>query len=52
VIPADFDPVAGLLYAQPARSAQTPAEADHAVTFTACTDHQTPFIGGFFVLRR
>jgi hypothetical protein len=38
------------MYAQQARSAQTPAEADHAVTFTACTDHHTPFVGGFFVL--
>jgi hypothetical protein len=50
VIPAAFQRVAGLQYAQQARSAQTPAEADHAVTFTACTDHHTPFIGGFFVL--
>jgi hypothetical protein len=50
VVPAAYQRVAGLLYAQQARSAQTPAEADHAVTFTACTDHHTPFIGGFFVL--
>jgi hypothetical protein len=50
VIPAAFHRVAGLLYAQPARSAQTPAEADHAVTFTACAEHHTPFVGGFFVL--
>ena len=50
VIPAAFHRVAGLMYAQQARSAQTPAEADHAVTFTACADHHTPFIGGFFVL--
>ena len=50
VIPAAFHRVAGLLYAQQARLAQTPAEADHAVTFTACADHHTPFIGGFFVL--
>ena len=42
--------VAGLLYAEPARLAETPAQADHAVTFTACADHHTPFIGGFFVL--
>ena len=39
-----------LLYAEQARSDQTPAEADHAVTFTACADHHTPFVGGFFVL--
>jgi hypothetical protein len=50
VIPAAFQRVAGLQYAQQARSAQTPAEADHAVTFTARTDRHTPFIGGFFVL--
>jgi hypothetical protein len=50
VIPAAFQRVAGLQYAEQAHSAQTPAEADHAVTFTACADHQTPFIGGFFVL--
>jgi hypothetical protein len=50
VVPAAFHRVAGLQYAQQARSAQTPAEADHAVTFPACTDHHTPFIGGFFVL--
>jgi hypothetical protein len=50
VIPAAFHRVAGLLYAQQARLAQTPAEADHAVTFTACADHHTPFVGGFFVL--
>jgi hypothetical protein len=50
VIPAAFHRVAGLLYAEQARSAQTPAEADHAVTFTACADHHTPFVGGFFVL--
>jgi hypothetical protein len=50
VIPAAFHQVAGLLYAQQARSAQTPAQADQAVTFTACADHHTPFVGGFFVL--
>jgi hypothetical protein len=50
VIPAAFHRVAGLLYAEQARLDQTPAEADHAVTFTACADHHTPFIGGFFVL--
>jgi hypothetical protein len=50
VIAAAFQPVAGLLYAEPARLAQTPAQADHAVTFTACADHHTPFVGGFFVL--
>ena len=50
VVPAAYHRVAGLQYAQPAFSAQTPAEADHAVTFTACADHHTPFIGGFFVL--
>jgi hypothetical protein len=50
VVPAAFQRVAGLLYAEQARSAQTPAEADHAVTFTACADHHTPFVGGFFVL--
>jgi hypothetical protein len=49
-VPAAFHRVAGLLYAEQARSAQTPAEADHAVTFTACADHHTPFVGGFFVL--
>lgn len=49
-IPAAFHQVAGLLYAEPSRSAPTPAEADHAVTFTACGDHHTPFVGGFFVL--
>jgi hypothetical protein len=52
-IPAAFHQVAqvaGLLYAEPSRSAPTPAEADHAVTFTACADHHTPFVGGFFVL--
>jgi hypothetical protein len=50
VVPAAFHRVAGLLYAEPARLAATPAEADHAVTFTACADHHTPFVGGFFVL--
>jgi hypothetical protein len=50
VVPAAFHRVAGLLYAEPARLAETPAEADHAVVFTACADHHTPFIGGFFVL--
>ena len=50
VIPAAFQRVAGLLYAQQARLAPTPAQADHAVTFTACADHHTPFVGGFFVL--
>jgi hypothetical protein len=49
-IPAPFHQVAGLLYTEPSRRAQTPAEADHAVTFTACADHHTPFVGGFFVL--
>ena len=49
-IPAAFHRVAGLLYAEQARLAQRPAEADHAVTFTACADHHTPFVGGFFVL--
>jgi hypothetical protein len=49
-IPAAFHQVAGLLYAEQSRSAQTPAEADHAVAFTACADHHTPFVGGFFVL--
>jgi hypothetical protein len=49
-IPAAFHQVAGLLYAEPSRSALTPAEADHAVTFTACADHHTPFVGGVFVL--
>jgi hypothetical protein len=49
-IPARFHRVAGLLYAERSRSASTPAEADHAVTFTSCGDHHTPFIGGFFVL--
>jgi hypothetical protein len=50
VVPAAFHRVAGLQYDQRAFSAQTPAEADHAVTFSACADHHTPFIGGFFVL--
>lgn len=49
-IPAAFHQIAGLLYAEPSRLARTPAEADHAVTFTACADHHTPFVGGFFVL--
>jgi hypothetical protein len=49
-IPAAFHRVAGLLYAEQSRSAQTPAQVDHAVTFTACADHHTPFVGGFFVL--
>ncbi|MGI5286149.1 hypothetical protein ACQEVF_22815 [Nonomuraea polychroma] len=48
-IPAKFHGSAGLLYAEPARNARTPAEADHAVTFTACADHDTVFVGGFFV---
>jgi hypothetical protein len=43
VIPAAFKRVAGLLYAEQARLAQTPAEADHAVTFSACADHHTPW---------
>jgi hypothetical protein len=42
VIPAAFQRVAGLLCAEQARLAQTPAEADHAVTFTACADHTPP----------
>jgi hypothetical protein len=50
VIPAAFHRVAGLQYAEQVYPVQTPAEADHAVTFTACADHHTPFIGGFFVL--
>ena len=50
VVPAAFHRVAGLQYAQQARSARTPAEADHAVSFSACPDHHTPFVGGFFVL--
>jgi hypothetical protein len=50
VVPAAYHRVAGLLYAEPARLAETPAQADHAVTFTACADHHTPFVGGFFVL--
>ena len=50
VVPAPFQRVAGLLYAEPSRLAETPAQADHAVTFTACADHHTPVIGGFFVL--
>jgi hypothetical protein len=49
-IPAAFHQFAGVLYGEPSRLAQTPAQADHAVTFTACADHHTPFIGGFFVL--
>jgi hypothetical protein len=50
VVPAAYHRVAGLLYGEPARLAETPAQADHAVTFIACPDHHTPFIGGFFVL--
>jgi hypothetical protein len=50
VIAAAFHRVAGLQYAEQVYPVQTPAEADHAVTFTACADHHTPFIGGFFVL--
>jgi hypothetical protein len=50
VIPAAFHRVAGLQYAEQVYSVQTSAEADHAVTFSACADHHTPFIGGFFVL--
>ncbi|WP_188195492.1 hypothetical protein [Nonomuraea sp. SYSU D8015] len=48
-IPAKFHDSAGLLYSEQARGARTPAEADHAVTFTACADHDTVFVGGFYV---
>ncbi|MFJ2029143.1 hypothetical protein [Streptosporangium sp. NPDC087985] len=49
-IPAEFHDSAGLLYSEPSRTARTPAEADHAVTFTACAEHDTVFVGGFYVL--
>jgi hypothetical protein len=49
-ISAEFHDSAGLLYSEPARTARTPAEADHAVTFTACADRDTIFVGGFYVL--
>ncbi|MFF4189788.1 hypothetical protein [Nonomuraea sp. NPDC001831] len=48
-IPAKFHDSAGLLYSEPSRNARTPAEADHSVSFTACSDHDTMFVGGFYV---
>ncbi|MGW5417109.1 hypothetical protein [Actinomadura geliboluensis] len=51
-IPAEYREAAGLLYSDAARDARTPAEADHAITFSACADHDTPFPGMLFVPRR
>jgi hypothetical protein len=48
-IPGEFHERAGLLYAEVARNAANPAAADHSVTFVACDDHDTVFIGGFHV---
>ncbi|GAA1893588.1 hypothetical protein [Actinomadura bangladeshensis] len=50
-IPAEYHAAAGLLYSEAAQGARTPAEADHAITFTACPDHDTPFPGYLFVPR-
>ncbi|GGP13469.1 hypothetical protein LDL08_33985 [Nonomuraea glycinis] len=49
-IPEEFHESAGLLYAEAARTATDPAGADHSVTFVACDDHDTLFVGGFHVL--
>ncbi|GLW08692.1 hypothetical protein Misp01_38220 [Microtetraspora sp. NBRC 13810] len=49
-IPEEFHESAGLLYAEAARTAASPAGADHSVTFVACDDHDTLFVGGFNVL--
>ncbi|MET7338770.1 hypothetical protein [Nonomuraea sp. NPDC005650] len=49
-IPEEFHESAGLLYAEAARTAANPAGADHSVTFVACDDHDTLFVGGFHVL--
>ncbi|NVI92122.1 hypothetical protein [Actinomadura sp. BRA 177] len=51
-IPADYHKAAGLLYSDAVRDAPTPSEADHAITFTACADHDTAFPGFLFVPRR
>lgn len=51
-IPAEYHDAAGLLYSDAVQDARTPAEADHAITFTACPDHDTPFPGYLFVPRR
>jgi hypothetical protein len=51
-IPAEYREAAGLLYSEAAQQAHTPAEADHAITFTACPDHDTPFPGYLFVPHR
>lgn len=51
-IPAEYREAAGLLYSDAARDARTPAEADHAITFSACAGHDTPFPGMLFVPRR
>ncbi|WP_030906828.1 hypothetical protein [Streptosporangium amethystogenes] len=49
-IPTEFHKSAGMLYAEVARRAANPADADHSVTFVACDDHDTVFVGGFYVL--
>ncbi|NEA25275.1 hypothetical protein [Actinomadura bangladeshensis] len=51
-IPAEYHDAAGLLYSDAVQDARTPAEADHAITFTACPDHDTVFPGYLFVPRR
>ncbi|QKW34524.1 hypothetical protein HUT06_11210 [Actinomadura sp. NAK00032] len=51
-IPAGHHDAAGLLYAEATRDARTPSEGDHAITFTACPGHDTPFPGYLFVPRR
>ncbi|MFI6458209.1 hypothetical protein ACIBF6_42510 [Streptosporangium amethystogenes] len=49
-IPKEFHESAGMLYAEVARRASNPAGTDHSVTFVACDDHDTLFVGGFHVL--
>ncbi|GAA1821597.1 hypothetical protein [Actinomadura chokoriensis] len=51
-IPAEYHDAAGLLYSDAVQDARTPAEADHAITFSACPDHDTVFPGYLFVPRR
>ncbi|SNT30707.1 hypothetical protein SAMN05443665_102312 [Actinomadura meyerae] len=51
-VPDEYREAAGLLYADAASAARTPAEADHAITFSACPGHDTPFPGFLFVPRR
>ncbi|MFB4311633.1 hypothetical protein [Actinomadura sp. GTD37] len=51
-VPAEYRKAAGLLYGEASSDARTPAEADHAITFTACPDHDTAFPGYLFVPRR